>query len=320
MQYKINRDPKTGKFLNLEFVSGEFIGVSVLGKDEQPAFTGSEFFSNEFVKKFEQIKGYCENRGGKMDLRIPTFVEQSWNEVQKEVSVQLYEKYGYDFFYIQDMYNDYCVAYMWDTEKEVPYLVKITYLVVTDDQEIQVDLGEPVPVRVVYEEIKNVELTSTETEVESTSTEMEVESTSTEMEVESTSTEMNVELTSTETKVKANEENTVNTSLLSDVEREELETYRKQAKISLIQEYKDTIPTVELDVYIQNVDNYDRISLENTLNKRFVEIAKNTPKQETKNNRFIWAPEPSSQSEPLTEAEKLAKAIRERKNRGTNNA
>ena len=92
-----------------------------------------------------------------MDLRIPTFVEQSWNEVQKEVSVQLYEKYGYDFFYIQDMYNDYCVAYMWDTEKEVPYLVKITYLVVTNDQEIQVELGEPVPVRVVYEEIKNVE-------------------------------------------------------------------------------------------------------------------------------------------------------------------
>ena len=82
--------------------------------------------------------------------------------------------------------------------------------------------------------------------------------------------------------MKTNEENTVNTSLLSDIEREELETYRKQAKISLIQEYKDTIPTVELDVYIQNVDNYNRISLENALNKRFVEIAKNTPKQETK--------------------------------------
>jgi len=34
-----------------------------LGKDQKPAFTGSEFFScDEFSKKMEILKNYCESR------------------------------------------------------------------------------------------------------------------------------------------------------------------------------------------------------------------------------------------------------------------
>ena len=44
VQYKINRD-SAGNFKNLEFTDGELIGLSVLGDNDTPAFTGSEFFS-----------------------------------------------------------------------------------------------------------------------------------------------------------------------------------------------------------------------------------------------------------------------------------
>lgn len=44
VQYKINRDD-AGNFKNLEFTDGELIGLSVLGDNDTPAFTGSEFFS-----------------------------------------------------------------------------------------------------------------------------------------------------------------------------------------------------------------------------------------------------------------------------------
>lgn len=95
VQYKINRDSQTGKFLNIEFTAGQFIGVSVLGKDQEPAFTGSRFFDvKEFNKQFERVKEYCETRGEQMNVIIPTFVEQSWGEKQKNVMDALDAKYG----------------------------------------------------------------------------------------------------------------------------------------------------------------------------------------------------------------------------------
>ena len=79
VQYKINRDEKTGKFKNIEFTEGQFIGVSVLGKDQEPAFAGSAFFNVvEFNEQLSKIKEYCDNtRGETMNVTIPTFVEQS---------------------------------------------------------------------------------------------------------------------------------------------------------------------------------------------------------------------------------------------------
>jgi len=62
VKYNVNYDEKR-HFKNIEFTEGSFIGVSVLGKDQQPAFTGSEFFScDEFTKKMEILKNYCESR------------------------------------------------------------------------------------------------------------------------------------------------------------------------------------------------------------------------------------------------------------------
>lgn len=46
VEYKINKDAN-GKVKNIEFTEGHFIGLSVVGKKEKPAFNGSHFFTIE---------------------------------------------------------------------------------------------------------------------------------------------------------------------------------------------------------------------------------------------------------------------------------
>jgi len=53
VEYKINKDPR-GRFKNIEFTEGKFIGLSVVGDSEKPAFSGSHFFTIE--EESEMIK------------------------------------------------------------------------------------------------------------------------------------------------------------------------------------------------------------------------------------------------------------------------
>lgn len=64
-QYTINYDEKR-HFKNIEFTEGKFIGVSVLGNDQTPAFTGSQFFdsNSDFEEKMNLLKEYCEKKNG----------------------------------------------------------------------------------------------------------------------------------------------------------------------------------------------------------------------------------------------------------------
>ena len=61
VKYNINYDERR-HFKNVEFTAGKFIGVSVLGKDQKPAFTGSSFFScDDFDAKMKILRDYCES-------------------------------------------------------------------------------------------------------------------------------------------------------------------------------------------------------------------------------------------------------------------
>jgi hypothetical protein len=66
VKYTVNYDERK-HFKNIEFTAGKFVGVSVLGEDQEPAFTGSCFFSLDetFQEKMKILKDYCE---GKNDL------------------------------------------------------------------------------------------------------------------------------------------------------------------------------------------------------------------------------------------------------------
>ena len=67
VKYTINYDERR-HFKNVEFTAGKFIGVSVLGKDQKPAFTGSSFFScDDFDAKMKILRDYCESHQDRTD-------------------------------------------------------------------------------------------------------------------------------------------------------------------------------------------------------------------------------------------------------------
>ena len=55
--YQINRDSQ-GKVKNIEFKTGSLLGLSILGDNEKPAFSGSGFFTEntELMQLFENFR------------------------------------------------------------------------------------------------------------------------------------------------------------------------------------------------------------------------------------------------------------------------
>jgi len=101
-KYKIQKDEK-GKFKHIEFTEGRLFGLSVLGKKERPAFSGSEFFNEnlQITQAFEIFKQTLnefvnkeKSRGEKMDheqfvetVEAETIVETETN-TQTEDPIQ----------------------------------------------------------------------------------------------------------------------------------------------------------------------------------------------------------------------------------------
>lgn len=104
-KYTVNYDAKR-HFKNIEFTDGKFIGISVLGTDQAPAFTGSQFFScgkENFEEKMQILREYCENEGQKEkvsnggQMRILNhndFMKLSWGEISATVSETIFKEYA----------------------------------------------------------------------------------------------------------------------------------------------------------------------------------------------------------------------------------
>lgn len=153
LQYKINYD-KHRKLKNIEFTSGKFVGVSVLGSDQQPAFTGSAFFSvdTEFSKKMDLLKDYLKHSAEELSMeeQILNFVELSWGEKTKAIYKALDATYGVGNTYTVDIFDGSVVCYLWHEETCESELVRINYSL-NDNGECT--LGEATKVRIAYEEI-----------------------------------------------------------------------------------------------------------------------------------------------------------------------
>lgn len=156
VEYKINYDEKK-HFKNLEFTKGEIIGVSVLGKDQKPAFTGSTFFSNaDFEEKMKLLKEYCDNStidnvvkgGGEMN---PDFMELSWGDISEKVASAIMREYENDGYAILcDTFENHAVIclYYWTGGKK--YL-DIHYSCTENGE---VTLGDVVEVRPTYVQVE----------------------------------------------------------------------------------------------------------------------------------------------------------------------
>lgn len=109
VQYKINRD-EAGNFKNLEFTEGELIGLSVLGDNDTPAFSGSEFFSVVELPDFitEENKGKYQALFNAMFNVEPT-AEEVVNEIYRTLESQ--RIYGFVCEHKPEQYVVVCSDY-----------------------------------------------------------------------------------------------------------------------------------------------------------------------------------------------------------------
>ena len=157
LEYKVNRD-KNGRFLNIEFLTGQFIGLSVLGDNETPAFTGSCFFTTN--EDFKSFASKCHDNFDK----FLNFLDKSGGEIRVFNSAEFFSKAG-EFLaktmqeYQEDIYSalDAMGIYGWICENTTEYAVIYQYNAVTDKCEYlkysivedngNLSLTNPVPVK-----------------------------------------------------------------------------------------------------------------------------------------------------------------------------
>lgn len=163
-KYTINYDEKR-HFKNIEFTEGKFIGVSVLGNDQKPAFTGSQFFSSnsEFEEKMHLLKEYCERKNGQesqekiMEITNYTdFMKLSWGEISTKVADTISKEYGNEAFtQVADMDGEsvYVLFYSY-IDGSCDYY-RVSYSI---DENGTVTLGEAKKVHRTWEEIPEVEI------------------------------------------------------------------------------------------------------------------------------------------------------------------
>ena len=171
LKYKVNRDQQ-GRFMNLEFIDGSFIGLSVLGDNETPAFSGSEFFTTneDFVKvieqseeKFSKFINLLNNNGGKLEVFnseaffnkcAENFAKITMQEFAQKIYAALdsMEVYGY----IVENTDEYAVISQWNADESRCMYVKYSITMNEDT----LSLSNPVEVYAKYltkEEINAVD-------------------------------------------------------------------------------------------------------------------------------------------------------------------
>ena len=160
VEYVINYDEKK-HFKNVEFTAGSIIGLSVLGKEQRPAFTGSSFFSydDNFAEKMQILKDYCEGntaqeQGGNQ-MNLQEFMALSWGEISAAVEQALDKEYGNEYYtYIVDMFDDKAIFKAYSYLDGSLKLFSINYSL---NESSEVVFGNIEEVRVTYEPISKPE-------------------------------------------------------------------------------------------------------------------------------------------------------------------
>ena len=155
-KYVINYDEKK-HFKNIEFTAGRFVGVSVLGMNQKPAFTGSSFFScdEQFESKMKLLKDYCE---GKTDIgednkmgSINDFLKLSWGDISHKVADEITKQYANDACtYLVDMFSDNAIVHFFYFVEGCEKLMRVKYSI---DENQNVVLGDISEVHVTYEDV-----------------------------------------------------------------------------------------------------------------------------------------------------------------------
>lgn len=159
-EYVINYDEHK-HFKNIEFTAGKFVGVSVLGNDQEPAFTGSEFFAYnaEFERKMQILREYCESKEdphiqGGNTMNYSEFIKLSWGEAAELIMSAIAKAYQNDAYVnLIDMYDDSVIVQFYYFIEQANKLMRVGYEI-SDNGDVK--LGKVNEVRVVYEDINPI--------------------------------------------------------------------------------------------------------------------------------------------------------------------
>ena len=158
VKYVINYDEKK-HFKNIEFTAGQFVGVSVLGKDQKPAFTGSAFFAcdENFEAKMKMLREYCESKedqsqNGGEDMNLQEFMKLSWGDISNKVDEAICHEYCNDAYtYVVDMFEDCAIVRFYYYVEGSCKLMRVRY---SCDDNGNVTLGDVNEVRIAYEDVE----------------------------------------------------------------------------------------------------------------------------------------------------------------------
>lgn len=226
VKYVINYDEKK-HFKNVEFTAGSIIGLSVLGKEQKPAFTGSTFFScdENFEAKMKILKDYCESQDaqtqGGNQMNLQEFMTLSWGEKSSLVTSAIEKEYGQEYFtYIVDMYEDKAIFRAYSYIDGSTKLFSIGYSL---DENSEVVFGNIEEVHIVYEPVTKQEQGAENAPFENQSSEQPTEEPSTTTEVQpevkaEEATESTVEQTFEETQTTEEPETTPETTETAEPE------------------------------------------------------------------------------------------------------
>ena len=168
-KYVINYDAHR-HFKNIEFTDGKFVGVSVLGNDQEPAFTGSQFFTAEAQEtleaKLKLLRDYCsqaaqenldqkeKTSNGGFSMQITNYSEfrkLTWGETATKLDETLTKEYGNEAYTsIEDMEDGFVYVKFYSYLDGSVSLYRIQYSL-ADDGSVQ--LGDRKPVRRTWEVI-----------------------------------------------------------------------------------------------------------------------------------------------------------------------
>ena len=168
-KYVINYDAHR-HFKNIEFTDGKFVGVSVLGNDQEPAFTGSQFFTTEAQEtleaKLKLLRDYCsqaaqenldqkeKTSNGGFSMQITNYSEfrkLTWGETATKLDETLTKEYGNEAYTsIEDREDGFVYVKFYSYLDGSVSLYRIQYSL-ADDGSVQ--LGDRKPVRRTWEVI-----------------------------------------------------------------------------------------------------------------------------------------------------------------------
>lgn len=334
--YTVNKDAN-GRIQNIEFTAGSLVGLSVLGDDQKPAFTGSEFFT---VKEdnFQEILDGFKTEWEKFISRQNTqrddgmknqsleayrnFIEKSYSEKVADINKALSLKY--ELFFVVQVFDAECVVCVINPETWEGTYVRLSY----SSENGEYSFGEPQTVLPRYlteqeiadwEKLKNAAIVAVKeqednlnpgeqddeddgedeedeedfdnstqatvsTEGDTSHEEQGQQSTSVEQHTEQSPTGQSEEGEKTKTEPKDFSQTT-----LIDSERIELETFRKEKKLSIIESFSKDLNRQFLDSLIKEIEKYSAEELEIILSKEFTKVMRERQNQkpETKNNKFV---------------------------------